>query len=181
MERDRMLAGMRGAYERGRARLGVKRALLVLPMATFSWGCCGDPRAAIVVTAALAVLVATLSWRGGPMGRGVMPGLFAGIVPLLVPAAVELGWAASHRTFVLRLSIVACVLGGVASGAIVGRFARLEKGLNSERDRALFAVSAGAIAALAGTLGCVVVGMGGIAAMLAGLALATAPATRVRA
>jgi hypothetical protein len=118
------------------------------------------------------VLVLVLVWRGGTAGRGVAPGLVAGVVPLAFPlvacplcARVGGPWP-----------IVMCVLGGVVSGAILALYASREA-----KSRATFVFWSGLVAALAGSMGCAILGIGGVAAMAAGLvsmtpiALAVAP------
>jgi hypothetical protein len=133
-------------------------------MVLASFGGCGRPATSIAIGCALAALVAVLTWYGGVPGRAAASGLLAGaaslVVPLVACRALEragaMGWP----------SLVACIVGGLGSGAVVARTAAREPD-----DRALFAVAAGAVAALAGSLGCVEVGLGGIAAMAAGLTL----------
>jgi hypothetical protein len=144
-------------------------------MALFSFGCCcgcGTRSLAVAVTGALAVVVAVFTWRGGAPGRAVIPGLAAGVVPLLLPLLVRLGSALTvERGGARSALVVACVLAGIASGSIVAQAAS-----GVPEDKAVFVVAGGAVAALAGTLGCFVVGLGGIAAMIAGLLLLSVPA-----
>ena len=46
----------------------------------------------------------------------------------------------------------------------------------AREERAVFVFVAGLVAAMAGSMGCVLIGAGGIAAMTAGLALVSVPA-----
>jgi hypothetical protein len=154
----------RHAYERGRVLKGLRTAVLVAPLVILSFGGCGRPAMSIAIGCALAALVAVLTWYGGIPGRAAASGLLAGaaslVVPLVACRALEragaMGW----------VPLLACIVGGLGSGAIVARAAAGQR-----EDRALFAVAAGAVAALAGSLGCAAVGLGGIAAMAAGLTL----------
>jgi hypothetical protein len=154
----------RRAYERGRALLGLRTAALVGPMVILSFGGCGRPATSIAVGCALAALVAALTWYGGIPARAVGTGLFAGaaslVAPLVACRALEQAGAPGW------LPLLACILGGLGSGTIVARSAARERG-----GRALFAGAAGAVSALAGSLGCAAVGLGGVAAMAAALTL----------
>lgn len=171
MERSELLRSARSAFERGRVAKAVRTAALVLPITLVSFGCCGDRSASLAIAGVLAALVVVLVWRGGAAGRGVVPGLVAGVVPLAVPLlACPL---CAHAGIVGALPFVACVVGGVASGAIVVWY-----GTREREDRAPFVVAAGAVAALAGSLGCVIVGLGGVVAMALGVALVAPLAMR---
>jgi hypothetical protein len=154
----------RRAYERGRALLGLRAAALVVPMVILSFGGCGRPATSIAIGCVLATLVAVLTWYGGIPGRGAATGLLAGaaslVAPLVACRALERAGAPAW------LPLLACILGGLGSGMIVARSAARGQG-----DRALFLVAAGAVSALAGSLGCAEVGLGGIAAMAAALTL----------
>jgi hypothetical protein len=172
MERSELLRRARGAFERGRLAKAARTSALVLPVTLVSFGCCGDRAASLGIAAALATLVFVLVWRGGAAGRGVVPGLVAGVVSLAIPLLVCP--ACAHAGGVAILPLVACIVGGVVSGAIVVGYATHE-----HEDRASFVVAAGAVAALAGSLGCVIVGLGGIVAMALGVALVAPLALRV--
>jgi len=161
---DELLERVRTAYERGRMAKALRTAALVAPMMLLSFGCCGSHVAALAIGAVLAAAVTVLVWHGGVAGRAVLPGLLAGAVPLAFPLLV---CPACQRTgWVGAASLGACVVGGLASGTIVALCA-----LRVREERALFLVAAGGVAALAGSLGCVIVGMGGVVAMAIGLTL----------
>jgi hypothetical protein len=162
---NELLESARSAYERGRVAKALRTAALVVPMMLLSFGCCGSQVAALAIGAVLAAAVTVLVWRGGVAGRAVLPGLLAGAVPLAFPllacpACQRAGWVGAA-------SLGACVVGGLASGAIVAAYT-----LRVREDRAVFLVTAGGVAAVAGSLGCVIVGMGGVVAMAIGLMLA---------
>jgi hypothetical protein len=166
MERsEHLLAQVTRAYERGRIVRGLRLALLVPPLVLISLGGCGSARASIAIGAALAALVVALTYRGGSASRGVVPGLIAGIAPLVVPLFV-CPWLA-RSGLGGPLPLLGCVAGGVLSGVAVARFAK-----GQGEHRFAFALAAGLVCALTGSLGCVDVGLGGIAAMAAGLAVA---------
>ena len=181
--REEVLHEARRAYERGRVAKAMRTSLLVLPMILVSFGCCGNRSASIAFAGVLVALVASLVWRGGDVGRAVVPGLAAGAVPLGIallacPACDRVGVSGTWPMAI-------CVVGGVLSGAMVARFAARaspdashatsDQPAHARARRATFLVTAGAVAALAGSLGCVVMGAGGVAAMAAGLALIAVP------
>ena len=135
-------------------------------MTILSFAGCGRPSASIALGLVLAGVCAALVWRGGTGARAVTPGLAAGVISLAVPIlacpacrALNLAEAAPW---------VVCAVGGLCSGAVIAFATAGER-----RDRALLVFGAGAVAALAGSLGCVIAGLGGVAAMMAALALAT--------
>jgi hypothetical protein len=162
---DVLLDRMRRAYERARLLKALQVGALVAPMLLLSFACCGNRAHSVAIAGVLAVLATVLVWRGGAPGRAVVPGFVAGIIPLAFPL---LTCPACQRAgFVGVVPLVACVAGGLASGAIVASFAA-----RVQEDRAAFVIAAGAVAALAGSLGCVIVGLGGVAAMAVGLAVA---------
>jgi hypothetical protein len=151
------------AYERARGVRGLGMSALVLPMVILSLRGCGPAWISMSLGALLALVVALFEYRGGTASRAVIPGLFAGVAPLVVPFVVcPLLRRAGLTSPAL---IAACMAGGVFSGAIVTFFA-----LRETDHRLRFIFAAGSMAALAGSLGCLDVGLGGIVAMLAGLA-----------
>jgi hypothetical protein len=166
-----LLARARRSYELARLRRGLAAAAIVVPMAIVSLGGCGHRETAIAIAAALAILAAVLVWRGGVGGRGVWPGLVAGVVPLGFPL---LACPLCERLGAAHLPMLVCVAGGVVSGAIIAAYAAREP-----KDRARFVVSSGLVAALAGSMGCAILGLGGIVAMAVGLALTTPVALAV--
>ena len=183
--REELLQDARVAFERGRVAKALRTSALVLPMIAVSFACCGNRSASIALAGALVALVASLAWRGGGAARAVLPGLAAGAVPLAI--AVLACPACDHAGASGAWPMAACVVGGVLSGALVARFAMREAarsangngatrddGALAETRRATFLVSAGAVAALTGSLGCVIVGVGGVVAMATGLALIAA-------
>ena len=161
---EEILGRARRAYERARLEKALRTAALVGPLVLLSFGGCTQRAATLAAAGALALLTTALVWHGGPPGRAVIPGFFAGAValafPLLAcPVCARAGVAGT-------MPLAACVAGGLASGALVASFAaRLREG------RASFVVAAGAVAALAGSLGCAIAGLGGVAAMALGLTL----------
>ncbi|HJZ89046.1 MAG TPA: hypothetical protein VKN99_27935 [Polyangia bacterium] len=166
-----LMAAARRAYEWGRLRAALRAAWLVVPMVAISVAWARHPVASLAAGVALLGLVVVLGWRGGAAGRAVGPGLVAGLAPLTLPLAVRTTGHLCSSTLCMQLCLPACVVGGLISGALLARAAaRLERG------RPGFMVAAGAIAALAGSLGCALLGLSGVAGMAAGLMVASTPA-----
>lgn len=161
---DVILQRVRRAYELGRMRRGLASSLLALPMIGVSLLCSGDGTGSALVGALLILVIAGLVWRGGAVARGVLPGIVAGTAPLAFPLIIELGCAAPEACF------PACIAGGVAGGVIIAAYA-----LRMKEGRASFVLGAGAVAAVAGSLGCAVVGLAGIAAMAGALVAVSLP------
>lgn len=170
MERLELLANARGAYERGRRRLAWRTMLLSVPMAGLALLGCHHVDVGVPLGMTLVVISAVLAWRGGVAGRAVTTGLFAGIAPMFLPllasASCSIGGAS-----VERLCFPACIAGGLIGGTILwSRASRVVEG------RTEFVLVAGGLAAIAGSLGCVVLGVGGVVAMVAALAVLSVPA-----
>jgi hypothetical protein len=159
------------AYERGRIAKGVRTAAFVLPLLFVSFGWCGKPSTSCAIALVLAVLTTVLVWRGGVVARAVGPGFVAGIAPLMIPVAMCPSCSTSGMP--AASSLLACAAGGALSGAAVVYFATRER-----QERATFVLAAGAVAVLAGSLGCVIVGLTGILAMMVGLIVVTPVALR---
>jgi hypothetical protein len=159
-----LLRRARRRYELARLGKGVSASALVVPMAALSLRGCGHRETALAIAVALALLALVLVWRGGTAARGVVRGLVAGVVPLGFPLVACPLCARAGGAW----PIAVCVLGGVASGAIIAWYASREP-----KERAGFVFWSGLVAALAGSMGCAILGLGGVVAMAAGLASMT--------
>jgi len=168
-DRDAVFSRAASAYERARWWRGARAALLVLPLTAVSLVWSRNPTVSVVIAVALAAAVVLFVRAGGLTARAVVPGLSAGVVPLVLPLVA----CPSCSTLPTGASLLVCASGGVLSAAILASFA-----LHARRDRIPFAIAAGAIAGLAGSLGCVVVGLAGVVAMAAALLVMTPVALR---
>jgi hypothetical protein len=156
----------RRAYELGRLKLAGLEGLVTVPLAIAGAGCCALGHASVVVGGiALYGAFVLARWRGGGWGRGAYPGLIAGAI------AFAIAYAGCLVLDAPMLRLGACLLGGLLAGVGLGvRAARV-----MARDRGPFLFAAGGLAALAGAVGCVFAGAGGILGVAAGVAVATAP------
>jgi hypothetical protein len=173
MERREVPAGLAGraraAYEGARLRAALVRVWPVPVLAAVALFLCGARPAIGICAAALAVAVVGSRWRGGPLGRGVSPGLAAGAVPLLLPSlAIETATACSASCSLW--CAWSCVVGGVLAGGVVGwRAAGFGEG------RAGFLLSSAFVAGLTGAMGCFLAGAVGVSGMALGFLVAIAP------
>jgi hypothetical protein len=164
---ERLRQRARRAYEWGRLRGALANAGWVAPMVAVSALTCGHPWTTAGVGLVLALLVTASLWRGGDVGRGVRPGLLAGLAPLLLPA-VACGHTCIGGMCVLLPAV--CVVGGTLSGLVVSGFA-----FRALPPRPLVLSSAFVVAGLVGSLGCLLLGLSGVVGMAAGMALGAAP------
>jgi hypothetical protein len=168
MAPETLEARARHAYEWGRAWHGLRAAVTVLPLVVLSSLGCGRSTATIAFGAALFGVVTTLRWRGEAAGRAVVPGMLAGVLPLVAPIAAKLS---GHCCLGLSCGVFmsACLGGGALCGALVGW--RLGRRGAGSRELALTLVVAG----LTGAMGCVSGGLSGVLGMVAGIVLGAAP------
>lgn len=164
MPERQLRAVARRRYELARVRLGLGRALWALPFIAASLGGCrGHTVWSLTAGALLLGTIAVLGWRGQRWGRAVAPGLQAAIAPVLVPYLMRLlhgdhGCAGDCAPLCLLL----CIGTGLVGGFVVG--------LRERGGQPLDLVAAGAVAVLAGSLGCVTGGLPGLVGMAVAVA-----------
>ncbi len=149
------------AYEVGRFREALAFAVFVVPMVVLSLLVCRQPGLTGLGGSALLLLAIGFRWRGGAVGRAVMPGLLAGSVPLVLPVLLRSSGHCCIGGACWSICMLGCVAGGVLAGVAVGVAAQAEL----ER-RWTFLSAATLIAGLSGLLGCAIVGAAGIAGMV---------------
>ncbi|HEY0482795.1 MAG TPA: hypothetical protein VGD37_34980 [Kofleriaceae bacterium] len=160
-----LLVRVHAAYERGRLFRALAIAATVGPMVLASFAGCGQPSRSIVLGGLLATVVTIVHWRGGAAARAVAPGLVAGVGSLAFTLVVCR--VLEHVAVRAELALLACMLAGLATGAAVTVAAR------RSNEPGLFAIAAGAIAALGGALGCLSAGFGGVVALAVGVIAST--------
>jgi hypothetical protein len=162
----------RTRYELDQFRCGLVAALPVPLLGAAAWALGCDVHRLALAGGSLLAAAVLLGWAGGVARRSVWPGLLAGAVPSILPLALT-GCAVSCSEKTLWSTCLLASLGGAsAGGAILAWFAS-----RAGADRAQFLLGGGLIALLAGTLGCWVGGVSGLAALAAGLVLTSAPLT----
>ncbi len=176
IQKERLRARARWAYELGRLRGALPAALYVLPVVALSVPFGARPAVSVGAGAVLLALVVGLSWRGQVWARAVLPGLLAGLVPLVLPLLLR---ARGHFCFgggCWPLCMLACIGGGLIAGVAVG----LASAAEQER-RGAFLLAAASLAGLSGVLGCALVGAAGLSGMLLAVLVSCVPAAMVAA
>jgi hypothetical protein len=156
----------RRRYERARLTSALRASWYVVPLAAVSLAGCGRPAATIAVGLGLLALVTYLGWRGGAHRRAIAPGVLGGVVPLIVPPAINL---TGHPCLggICMAATAACLAGGFVGALVVG--------LHSARLRQSSLALSLVVAALVGSLGCVLAGLSGVLGMAAGFVVAAGP------
>jgi len=171
-----LLARARRAYEQGRLQAALWRAAPLVPVVAWTWSWCRYPALAALCGAALVALTVAFRWRGQVWGRAVLPGLAAGLAPLVLPWLMRGASEVCVGEMCCSLCLLGCVGGGSLAGVLVGRrAAALDEG------RGTFLAAAGALALLAGAPACAFAGVIGLAGLLIGFAGGTAPVLLARA
>lgn len=165
-----LLGRARRAYEVGRLRASLPTVAVVVPMVALSFVLCERYTATTCGGIALAAVLAAALWRGRHFARGARAGLVAGLGPLLLPLATCFHLCAGG---VCLLAPAVCVLAGLMGGAALGLHARHR--VPTGPDAGGYLLAALTVAGLVGSLGCVIAGASGVAGMVVGLALGTAP------
>lgn len=171
-----LLTAARHAYERGRVKHGMRRALLVLPVALLPlYHCMQTGRGALMllVLATLGVLIVLFHWRGQDYARGANIGLVAGLSPLLLPVVTS--WISPVcSTIICGFLPAASVAGG-----FFGALSLAGAGLFGERPSPGFWLAAISVTVTLGAAGCLHVGLAGLAGLALGLAAGALPALAV--
>ena len=158
----------RTRYELSRAvrsLVGFAPALLVVILAA---GLGRRPSSAVFFGSLLFLSGSFLLWRGRTMHRAVLPGLLAGMIPLLFALMANRGHACvggQCSTWCLP----ACVAGGVVAGLVVSWIA-YSRGLDWR-----FWAGASAISFLTGAMGCSCIGYSGVIGLGVGFVAGALP------
>jgi hypothetical protein len=163
---DVLEAQARSAYERGRWRIGAQAAWPALVMASICVALGGRPLATLMLGLVLAVVIAIATHRGREAARAVIPGLLTGALPLMVGLIACRVPHACAAGFCVAWCAPLCLTAGALAGLFLG--VRAKRAPVERRPSLLVATS---IAVLAGSLGCLVVGLGGVVGMLLGLSV----------
>lgn len=165
----RTLRQARVRYEWARFRRAVFGFLPALGLIALACATSLRPWWSLALGLLLFVFGVFVLWHGREFRRAVLPGIAAGVVPLmLVSVARHVGHTCDGLTCT-TVCLAACVLGGVLAGLWVGtrKLAR-EAGLG-------FWVVASSVAVLLGATACVRLGVAGIAGLGLGYGLGLAP------
>lgn len=159
---------LRVSYELGRVRLSLLGMLPVVLVVACAACATQRPESALCFGVCTLAAGAAMLWYGREPQRAVLPGVLAGLIPLvlaLVANRMHLCGPSGCSTW----CVPACVAGGVVAGiaiAIVG---------HRRRAGAFFWLSASTLALFTGAMGCACVGFSGVAGLLAGFAAGVVP------
>jgi hypothetical protein len=149
-----------------RAVLGFAPVLLLVAVAAIF---AKRPSSTVGFGIAMFGVGAVLLWYGRDLKRAVLPGLAAGIVPLvLVLCANHIGHDCMGDSCTM-LCIPACAVGGVVAGIAVASV-----GLQRQSGMA-FWIAASSVALLTGAMGCACVGYAGVVGLALGFGAGLVP------
>lgn len=179
-----LAARARGAYERGRLSAALGRSMWLTPVAAAALLCCRHPLAPVAAACGLVAAVTFLLWRGQEWRAGLMPGLMSGLPPLVIPFlshAAGSGCSAAGCSIDPAPCLLAGVAGGLALGFVVPRRHRSLPGPAGYRfPFGVPLLSAAVVTLLAGSVGCGLYGLMGLAGLVAGLAAGAVPILAAR-
>jgi hypothetical protein len=169
-----LLVRARRTYESGRVASAAARTLALVPLPAIAVACGCQPRTVLITGSLFLAAVFACFWRGGDFRRGALPGIAAGVVPLLTPTFLQAG-AHACRASTCGIMTFACAAGGLAGGFLLAWLAPAPGA-----SRGVPFVVACVVAGLAGAIGCLAYGAVGMAVMIAGLAAGSLPALALR-
>ncbi len=149
-------------YELARARRSLLGFVPVLAVVGVAALFAKRPTSTVAFGIAVFALGVVLLWYGRELKRAVLPGVAAGLVPLVLALCanhVEHGCMGDRC---MTLCIPACATGGVIAGLVVSGFGF------RRRSGAPFWAAASAIALLTGAMGCACVGYAGVVGLALG-------------
>lgn len=155
-------------YELGRLRLaiiGILPAILIVAIAT---SITHRPVSALWLGVATVAIGVTMLWYGREPQRAVLPGIAAGLIPLVLALCANHIHACGLNGC-LTLCVPACTTGGVIAGIIVASIGR------QKRAGPIFWVSASGLTLLTGAIGCACIGYSGVVGLAVGFGVGIAP------
>jgi len=173
MDAERILARAEHAYERSRMTLATWQTLPLAFLVGLALFLGGRVQTSLMLGAALLALGWFFAWRGRELGRAILPGVAAGVVPLALALAAQAYGHVCTGSGCMSLCVPACSFGGAVAGFLVAYAARA----STARGRTIAASSA--LALLGGSLGCSCVGYGGVVGLGVGLAATLVPTALV--
>ena len=148
-----------------RAALGMVPVLGIVAVATLFTH---RPASAMAFGAAAVLAGLTMLWFGREPQKAVLPGIVAGIVPLVFALSANYVHSCGMHGC-STWCVPACALGGVVSGLVVAGMG------NQRRAGPMFWISASSLALLIGAMGCSCVGYTGLGGLALGFVSGTVP------
>ena len=162
----------RRAYERGRLQGALRRGAFAALLATPSFFVCNQTPWAAVCLAGFALVVVAGRMRGESYDDGARAGALAGVLPCLLPAAIQVA-DPSLCTLLSEHGPWICGIGGAAAGIVLGLRGRAAADLP-------FWSSAMAALVFPASLGCIPAGTIGFVGLTVGLIAGGVPALASR-
>lgn len=168
-EMSAALRRARRAYEWGRTRrafIGCLPVLVLLAAASIF----GDRLEwTLAFGAGLFVLGMFMLWYGREPQRAVLPGIAAGVIPLVLVLCARHAGHFCTGTSCTSLCMQACALGGVLAGLAVASVG------NARQAGPAFWISASSVSVLTGAMACSCLGLSGIAGLALGYVAGAVP------
>jgi hypothetical protein len=172
----------RARYEWARSRGAALHAAPVLLIALLAASGAYRPLFVLGFGSAAFLLGAFMFWYGREAQRALLPGLVAGLVPLVCALGANKIGHLCMGDRCLQVCLAACAVGGLAAGLVVARAARAHavRGAASREAGPMFWAAASTLALLTGLIGCSCVGYSGALGLLLGFASGAGPAWALR-
>jgi hypothetical protein len=168
-EQTRLKLRMKRAYEWGRLRYALRWAVPTLLLAALVAFLVRQVSWPLTLGVLLYFACVVLLWIGRSPGRGVLPGVVYGLLPLTGGLISRFNGHVCLGLSCYSSCLLYCVSGGVAAGLLVARLAA-----KSEAPAVVF-LSAAATSLLTGAIGISCVGVHGLIGMAVGVALGAIP------
>jgi hypothetical protein len=167
MERsDVALRRVRRSYERAHVVSALRGLALAGAFVLLSIGLHRTTHVTWLVASLLAIVLATLGWRGGSARRGALAGVLAGLPVFIAPTIVFAFTHGGMQCPDCALGpTLACLVTCFATSSLVG----LAIGFATRREPTRFTFAALATAVLVGLLGCSTTGLGGAIGIVIGV------------
>lgn len=157
----------RRAYERARLLRALGGAAPLAVVLVIATSASHRPAAALWFGVAATVAAALMLWYGKAPQKAVLPGVAAGLVPLVLALCANHVHACASGCG--TLCVPACAVGGVAAGVLVASVG------NRRGAKLGFWLSASALALCTGAMGCSCVGSAGVVGLAIGFGAGLAP------
>lgn len=165
---------VRVAYELGRLRRALLGVLPVALLAVVAACVAHRPSSTLGFGFAAVALAAFMLWYGRDPQKAVLPGVAAGLVPLVLALCANHVHACGSESC-STLCVPACALGGLVAGLAVASVG------NQRKAPVWFWLSASSLALLTGAMGCACIGYAGVVGLGVGFGAGVVPGLMRRA
>jgi hypothetical protein len=160
-ELDRIERGARRSYEWARLRHALLGFAPVLTVVAVAAVLARDPSMTLALGLSVFLVGVVLLWYGRDLRKAVLPGVAAGLVPLVLALCAN-HWHHCNGHACMSFCVPACAAGGLLAGLGVAAMGK------HRRAGAAYWVPASGLALLTGAMGCSCVGYAGVAGLAVG-------------